>query len=132
MPHRPKKKSKREDALRSFSEKMTQRIEQLMFGQWIDGELRDRYTDSESELEKLIDRAEAEGLKIERERTESATHYMLSDPEGVVLSGLKITDEQMLDELGKLAQKMREKQSGQNEGAEDGKNTGSQADESTV
>jgi len=123
MPNRPPKKKKR-DALREKSEQISHGIQQVLVGTWAEPHLREAYPDMiEDEFTEIVDRAFADGWRIEAENRneqqdmtgeDGATakvsiavrHFMLLDPKGVVVSGLKLTPSDIEAYMSKMQAKI--------------------------
>jgi len=126
-PETPPRKP-RADPLADIAEKCIDHIKTSMFAKWLLPILRETFNDQSSSFKDLVDRAcdgenpyrvEEEVLDLPEESTHPVLHYMFLNSDNVVLSGLKMTHEQIMDELAKL-QKIADKRAIAEEDAEDG------------
>ena len=90
-------------AFSQFATRLVWHVEKQAIARWLKGFLPGHYGDEESSLEQLVDRAvDQDGMRIETDPAPAAQYYRLVNAEGVTISGLTITRDQMLAETAKL------------------------------
>lgn len=105
---------RRHDPLGGYADILVKYVETQMFGIWIREQLGKIYPGAHT-TEEMVDASDKDGYSVEMEEHFAeisqfpVQHYMLINPDGVVIAGMQITVENVLDELGKLSEQQKAK-----------------------